>query len=119
MSPQTQTERHVHHQAAAPKAPPKRTKRKAAGKRRTKNPPTLQQRLELVRGLEGSPDELVLTVGQWAVLNGFSDATATRILSDPIPENRPDVVRMSTQRKGITIGANKAWQARRSRPAAR
>jgi hypothetical protein len=59
-------------------------------------------------------DDQVLTLREWAALNGIGLRTAHRILDGPDP---PAVVRLSARRVGVTVKANREWQARRSRPA--
>ena len=60
---------------------------------------------------ESHPDQ-VLTFIEWCRLNRFSERTGRRILGGPNP---PDVTMLSPRRFGITIGANRRWQAARTR----
>jgi hypothetical protein len=55
-------------------------------------------------------DSQVLTLREWARLNRVSLRTARRILASG---TGPTVVRLSPQRIGITVGANKRWQKSR------
>jgi hypothetical protein len=48
----------------------------------------------------------------WCALNNFSVSTGRRILAG---ENGPVVTQLSPRRIGITIGANRTWQASRAR----
>jgi hypothetical protein len=57
-------------------------------------------------------DAQVLTLREWARLNRISLRTARRILASG---TGPTVVRLSPQRIGITVGANKRWQQSRER----
>jgi hypothetical protein len=57
-------------------------------------------------------DEQVLTLREWARLNRISLRTARRLLTNG---TAPTVVRLSPQRIGITVGANKRWQQSRER----
>jgi hypothetical protein len=57
-------------------------------------------------------DEQVLTLREWARLNRISLRTARRLLTNG---TGPTVVRLSPQRIGITVGANKRWQQSRER----
>jgi hypothetical protein len=63
---------------------------------------------------ESENDNEVLTVRQWAALNGFSLSTAERILRGPKSE-RPIITQLSERRRGITRGNNRHWQERRAR----
>jgi hypothetical protein len=58
---------------------------------------------------ESENDNEVLTVRQWAALNGFSLSTAERILRGP-KSDRPIITQLSTRRRGITRGNNRRWQ---------
>jgi hypothetical protein len=57
-------------------------------------------------------DAQVLTFREWCRLNRISGRTGRRILAS---DARPTVVRLSPQRIGITVGANKRWQQSRER----
>jgi hypothetical protein len=57
------------------------------------------------------PDQ-VLTFIEWCRLNQFSKRTGRRILDGPNP---PEVTMLSPRRIGITIAANRRWQAARTR----
>ena len=57
-------------------------------------------------------DDQVLTIPQWAALNGFSERTAFRILDGANP---PRVVQLSAKRIGIRVGDNRIWQESRAR----
>jgi hypothetical protein len=83
---------------------PKRTRRAVARKKKKKN------RLSF-----GGPllDDQVLTLREWAALNGIGLRTAHRILDGLDP---PAVVRLSARRVGITVKSNREWQARRALP---
>ena len=59
-------------------------------------------------------DDEVLTIRQWAALNGFSMRTAARILRGP-KSQRPVITQLSAKRIGITRGNNRRWQESRSR----
>jgi predicted DNA-binding transcriptional regulator AlpA len=52
----------------------------------------------------------VLTIRQWAALNGFSLATARRILKGDGP--KPPVLQLSSRRLGIRESDNAVWQSR-------
>jgi hypothetical protein len=60
---------------------------------------------------ESHPDQ-VLTFHEWCGLNRFSVRQGRRVLAGP---DAPDVVNLSVKRIGITIGANRRWQAARTR----
>ena len=57
-------------------------------------------------------DDQVLLFGESIKLNRLSDRGGRRILAGP---DAPHVVQLSTHRIGITVAANKEWQARRTR----
>jgi hypothetical protein len=58
---------------------------------------------------ESEDDNRVLSVRQWAELNGFSLSTAERILRGP-KSQRPVITQLSARRRGITRGNNRRWQ---------
>jgi predicted DNA-binding transcriptional regulator AlpA len=51
----------------------------------------------------------VLSIREWAAVNGFSLATARRILKGDGP--KPPVLQLSSRRLGIRESDNAAWQA--------
>lgn len=57
-------------------------------------------------------DAQVLTFFEWCKLNRLSERTGRRVLRSG---TGPKVVQLSAKRIGITIGANKRWQASRER----
>jgi hypothetical protein len=57
-------------------------------------------------------DDRCLTFNEWCALNGIGQRTGRRILKSG---NGPAVVQLSERRIGITIRANRAWQASRER----
>ena len=57
-------------------------------------------------------DHRVMSFRDWCALNNFSVSTGRRILAG---ENGPVVTQLSPRRIGITIGANRTWQASRAR----
>jgi hypothetical protein len=59
-------------------------------------------------------DNEVLSIRQWAELNGFSMSTAERILRGPTSK-RPVITQLSARRRGITRGNNRRWQESRAR----
>lgn len=60
-------------------------------------------------------DDQVLTISEWRRINRLPERTARRILSDPDPKKRPKLTQLSEQRKGVTVRANREWQASRTR----
>jgi predicted DNA-binding transcriptional regulator AlpA len=52
----------------------------------------------------------VLPFKQWCVVNGFSESTGRRIIKS---DTGPTVTRLSARRIGITLRANREWQASR------
>ena len=57
-------------------------------------------------------DNRVLSFRQWCILNGISARTGRRILASGAG---PVVTQLSDRRIGITIRANREWQAARER----
>jgi len=57
-------------------------------------------------------DAQVLTFAEWCRLNRISGRTGRRILLAP---GGPTVVRLTTRKIGITVGANRLWQQSRER----
>jgi hypothetical protein len=64
---------------------------------------------ELARALE---DDRVMTFRTWCEINDFSQATGRRLRKSG---QGPAFVRLSDRRIGVTVGANRAWQASRAR----
>jgi hypothetical protein len=60
---------------------------------------------------ESNPNQ-VLTFFEWCQLNRLSERTGRRILASG---KGPDVLELSAYRIGITIDANRRWQASRKR----
>jgi hypothetical protein len=60
------------------------------------------------------PDQ-ILTFLEWCRINRISERTGRRILDGP---DGPEVTILSPRRIGITVRANRAWQASRERGAA-
>jgi hypothetical protein len=59
-----------------------------------------------------SNDHQVLTFREWCQLNRISERTGRRILAGG---NGPVVTQLAAKRIGITIRANREWQAARAR----
>jgi hypothetical protein len=57
-------------------------------------------------------DDHVLTFRQWCKLNSLGERNGRRILQSG---NGPRVVQLSERRIGITVRANREWQAARER----
>jgi hypothetical protein len=57
-------------------------------------------------------DDMVLTIAEWAALNRISLRTARRIISSG---TGPRVTQLSAMRTGVTVRANREWQASRER----
>lgn len=55
-------------------------------------------------------DDRVLTFAQWCEINSFSRKTGERIIK---AGKGPQFIQLSERRKGVTVGANRAWQASR------
>jgi hypothetical protein len=81
----------------------RRRKRRRAKQRR---PSSLDQPLSMLL------DSQCLSFLEWCQLNRLSERTGRRILKSGCG---PPVVQLSTQRIGITVGANRAWQQSRER----
>ena len=97
-----------------------------ADKRRARRPPTKQteaeqreQRLEKSRAERRQlrhrlveDDDAVFTFKEWCRLNSIGERTGRRILASG---NGPVVTQLTTKRIGITVRANREWQAQRAR----
>ena len=57
-------------------------------------------------------DDRCLTFREWCALNGIGERTGRRILDGPAP---PAITQLSPRRIGITVRANRVWQAERAR----
>jgi hypothetical protein len=62
--------------------------------------------------LDASRPDQILTIHEWCQLNRISTSTGRRILAGG---DSPAVVHLSPHRIGITVAANKQWQAARER----
>src|SRR2546423_6355796 len=79
-----------------------------------------KRKLELAKQrkerLDGLPavlnDAQVLTFREWCALNRISERTGRRIFDSG---TGPVVTQLSSMRVGITVAANRAWQASRER----
>ena len=61
--------------------------------------------------LSQTNDDQVLTFQEFCRLNRISEKTGRRLIHSP---NGPAFVKLTARRYGVTIGANKAWQAART-----
>jgi predicted DNA-binding transcriptional regulator AlpA len=59
-------------------------------------------------------DQRVLSLRQWAALNGFSFMTAKRLIADG---QGPQIIQVSRRRVGVRVIDNARWQAARLRSA--
>ena len=64
---------------------------------------------ELARALD---DQRVMTIAQWAEVNGFSVWTGQRLIK---AGKGPVVTQTSDRRIGITVRNNRAWQESRAK----
>lgn len=62
--------------------------------------------------LSQTDDDQVLTFEEWCRLNQFSEHTGRRIIHSP---GGPEYVNLTARRYGVTRGANRKFQARRTR----
>jgi hypothetical protein len=60
---------------------------------------------------ESHPDQ-VLTFFEWCRINRISERTGRRILAG---DDGPEVTLLSKRRFGVTVSANRRWQAARTR----
>jgi predicted site-specific integrase-resolvase len=58
-------------------------------------------------------DARVMTIPQWAEVNGFSIWTAQRLIK---AGKGPKITQISDRRIGVTVANNRKWQAARERP---
>jgi hypothetical protein len=59
----------------------------------------------------GADDDRVMTFAEWCLLNGFSQSTGQRLITNG---HGPIFIQLSARRKGVTVGENRRWQASRS-----
>jgi hypothetical protein len=78
----------------------------AGRKKRPSKPPSAY-----ARAWSSHPD-WVMSLPEWAYLNGFSPRTARRIIARG---EGPMIIQLSKQKPGVTNAANRAWQAARAR----
>jgi hypothetical protein len=91
---------------------PHRARRKSQKRQRRKaRRPAPAARSFSLAGFEND-DNRVLSFRQWCALNGVSARTGRRILASGAG---PVVTQLSARRIGITIRANREWQAARER----
>jgi predicted DNA-binding transcriptional regulator AlpA len=64
------------------------------------------------RAIEVDNEHHVLALQEWCEINGISKATGRRILNSG---DGPAVVQLSPRRVGVTVAANRQWQATRVR----
>ena len=64
---------------------------------------------ELARALD---DQRVMTIAQWAKVNGFSVWTGQRLIK---AGKGPVVTQVSDRRVGITVRSNRVWQESRAK----
>ncbi len=57
-------------------------------------------------------DQRVMTIPQWAEVNGFSIWTGKRLIK---AGKGPVITQISDRRIGVTVGNNRAWQKSRER----
>jgi hypothetical protein len=74
--------------------------------------PQVKSRGTIAAPLSQSHPDQVLTFAEWCALNRISERTGRRILAGG---NGPTVTELSAKRIGITIEANRRWQATRER----
>jgi len=67
---------------------------------------------KLPADLPALSDFRVLRFAEWCALAGISTRTGRRLL---VAGTRPTIVRLSSKRMGVTVGAHRAWLASRER----
>jgi len=90
----------------------RRAQRKHQKQQKRKHKPPRRSALAAPLTATALHDNQVLSFFEWCQLNRFSERTGRRILKSG---NGPPVVQLSVRRIGITIRANRAWQAARER----
>jgi hypothetical protein len=89
-----------------------RRSRRAQRKHHKQHKRKQKRRSPLDAPLATANDAQVLTFFEWCKLNRIGERTGRRILKGG---DGPAVVQLSARRIGITVGANRAWQAARAR----
>jgi hypothetical protein len=84
-------------------------------RRRLRQQHRQQKQLALDAPLSALHDDQVLTFLEWCRLNRISERNGRRIIAAP---GGPATTMLSARRIGITIRANREWQASRQRPPA-
>jgi ABC-type siderophore export system fused ATPase/permease subunit len=92
------------------RAPPKKFSPKQRAKRKLEIAKARKQRLDLLPAVLN--DNQVLRFQEWCALNDISPRTARRLFARG---DGPATTQLSPKRIGITVRANKEWQARRER----
>jgi hypothetical protein len=94
------------------RAPPKKFSPKQRAKRKLEIALARKQRLDLLPATLN--DNQVLTFKEWCGLNRISERTGRRIFDRG---DGPVITQLSPKRAGITVRANREWQAsRRAQP---
>jgi hypothetical protein len=93
------------------KAKPKRKRNDRAEARRRGRQRLLKERRRLFLSVKDLPDDACLTLVEWGALNSLSERQARRILASA---DGPVITQLSAKRRGVTVRANREWQARRA-----
>jgi hypothetical protein len=93
------------HRAKRPAAKPKASKKKVRGK-------SIGIGHNMGPSFDLLLDDRVLTFREFCQINGIAPRTGRRIIDGPNP---PAITRLSERRIGITVRANREWQASRTR----
>jgi hypothetical protein len=89
---------------------PKKFSPKQRAKRKLEIAKARKQRLDLLPAVLN--DNQVLRFSEWCALNDISPRTARRLFARG---DGPATTQLSPKRVGITVAANRAWQASRER----
>ena len=88
-----------------------RASRRPSSRRQKRQVGAGRRRAALGR-LRAAADDRCLTFREWCQLNGIGERTGRRILASG---NGPVVTQLTDKRIGITVRANREWQAARAR----
>jgi hypothetical protein len=78
---------------------------------RKRGPKKSKRALAFQSPLSRTNDDQVYTFTEWCRPNRISERTGRRIIHSP---DGPTFVRLTSRRYGVTVGANKSWQASRA-----
>jgi hypothetical protein len=92
------------------KTKPKKFSPKQLARRKLEIAKARKQRLDLLPAKLN--DDMVLSFGEWCAFNHISERNGRRIFGR---DDGPVTTRLTAKRNGVTVRANREWQASRER----